>query len=62
MIKLDFTQISTVVTCTSCRGWSQVTDSKVHGWALGSAHQLYAHPGEDQAADALRKAQAAARR
>lgn len=56
MIKLDYTQESTVVICTDCPGWSRGADSKPAGWALGARHQAEQHPGQDQAAGALRKA------
>lgn len=61
MIKLDNTPHSTVVSCTRCPNWRELTAGgaagKVRGWALGVAHQASVHPGADQAAAALRKYQ-----
>lgn len=60
MIKLDYTRDSIVVICTDCPSWCQGTDSRPAGWRLGVLHQAEQHPGQGQAAEALRKALAAA--
>jgi hypothetical protein len=52
-IKLDSTQISTVVTCTRCPWWHGFADSRTEGWRVGARHEERAHPDTDNARDAL---------
>jgi hypothetical protein len=55
-IKLDSTQISTVVTCTVCPWWRGFADSRADGWRVGGRHEERAHKGDrGNARDALNK-------
>jgi hypothetical protein len=54
MIRLDSTQISTVVTCTRCPWWHGFADTRGEGWRVGARHEERAHPGDEQARNALR--------
>lgn len=56
MIRLDSTQISVVVTCSSCPWWYGFADSRIEGWRVGARHEQRAHPESEQARDALRHA------
>lgn len=51
MIRLDSTRISVVAVC-SC-GWRSLTSTRPAAWRAAAAHELNAHPGENQAAAAL---------
>jgi len=62
MISLDYTQLSVVVICTDCPHWYGFGFDRLHGWRVGADHEDRVHPGREGAADALRKAEAAARR
>jgi hypothetical protein len=53
MIRLDSTQISTVVTCTRCPWWHGFADSRAQGWRVGARHEERAHPDSDNARAAL---------
>lgn len=53
MIKLDSTQISTVVLCTDCPFWFGFATDRKDGWRVGRGHELRAHPGATQATTAL---------
>ena len=52
-IKLDSTQISTVVSCTDCPWWRAFAFSKLQGWETGARHEKAVHQGSTQAQDAL---------
>lgn len=54
-IRLDSTQISVVVLCTDCPWWFGFAFNRDDGWRVGSGHLKSAHPGDEQASDALRK-------
>ncbi|GAA4178961.1 hypothetical protein [Gryllotalpicola koreensis] len=43
MIKLDSTQISTVVLCTECPWWHGFADTKDEGWKVGARHEQAIH-------------------
>lgn len=53
MIRLDSTQISTVVLCTRCPWWHGFADTRAEGWRVGASHETRAHPDTDNARDAL---------
>jgi hypothetical protein len=54
-IRLDSTQISTVVLCDSCPWWRGFADTRDEGWRVGARHEQGAHPGESvQARETLR--------
>lgn len=52
-IRLDATQISTVVLCTRCPWWHGFADSRAEGWRVGARHEERAHPETDNARDAI---------
>lgn len=54
-IRLDSTQISTVVMCSDCPWWYGFADSRDEGWRVGARHELRAHPETKQARETLRK-------
>lgn len=54
-IKLDSTQISTVVCCTLCPWWRGFADTREQGWIVGARHEERAHPQLDQARNTLDK-------
>lgn len=60
-IKLDSTQISTVVMCTRCPWWHGFADSRKEGWRVGARHEERAHPDSDNARAALAEADRRAR-
>lgn len=62
MIFLDFTQLSVVVKCDQCPWWYGFGFDRLHGWTVARNHEQSVHPGDSQAAKALEKAEAAARR
>jgi len=53
-IKLDSTQISTVVLCDQCPWWRGFADSRDEGWRVGARHEERMHPGQHNAREALR--------
>jgi hypothetical protein len=55
VIKLDFTQISVVVTCSLCPWWRGFGFDRADGWATGARHEANVHPECQQARDAARK-------
>lgn len=61
MIRLDSTQISTVVMCSRCPWWHGFADSRTEGWRVGARHEERAHPDSDNAREALAKRVARAR-
>jgi len=62
MIKLDSTQISTVVMCSDCPWWRGFADSRTEGWRVGARHEERAHKDRQQARNALAKRVERARR
>lgn len=60
MIKLDSTQISTVVLCDLCPWWRGFADNRVAGWKVGGGHEERVHPELTQARRASLMAQKAA--
>lgn len=52
MIRLDFTQISTVAVCDLCP-WRGIGHDRAHAWHLSAAHEKSCHDGETQAQQAL---------
>lgn len=54
-IRLDSTQISVVVLCSECPWWYGFAFTRDQGWQVGNGHLTTAHPGDEQARNALRK-------
>jgi hypothetical protein len=52
-IRLDFTQHSVVVKCSSCPWWSGFGFDRTHGWSVGANHEASVHPESEQARKAL---------
>jgi hypothetical protein len=61
-IKLDSTQISTVVLCTECPWWRGFADTRTEGWKVGARHEQGAHGRMGNAGDAVNAAGTRARR
>lgn len=52
-IRLDSTQISTVVLCDECPWWRGFADSRPQGWGVGAAHEKRTHGANGNAANAI---------
>lgn len=52
MIRLDFTQISTVAVCDLCT-WRGIGHDRAHAWQLAAQHEKSCHPDTTQAQQAL---------
>jgi hypothetical protein len=56
-VKVDVTDISTVVRCSQCLGWYWAGDGgqRAKGHAVAALHEASVHPGQDQARRAREK-------
>ena len=62
MIKLDKTQHSIVVLCTSCPSWRVMASTPAGAHEFGRLHNRTHHPNDLQAASAARQAAYRARK
>lgn len=53
MIKLDVSDYTTVVTCSSCAGWAELTGSRLEGSRVAAGHEERVHPQQTTARDNL---------
>lgn len=54
-IRLDKTAETVVILCSQCPGWRELRLTVADAWIAGASHDSRAHPGNEQAADMLRK-------